>query len=176
MGRRRVYAHPDCLPAPVWKSVWPSGTEGLLLLIVLCSTIPFSLLCYIQNVLYFSMAIFSLGSALCGAAQVSRPSSSGRLINQNIVDKLAHCSASPCWHWGRRYCQRCMGHNCRNCWGPETCHLVSSTECNVELLSHRWTPSGRCLQRSYVFSILYKEIYSMWVYRRPRWYWLAMGM
>lgn len=78
MGRRCVYADPDCLPTPVWKSLWSSGTEGLLPLFFYIwwqSQLFFRL----QNVLYFSMTIFALGSALCGAAQVSL-SSSRRLI------------------------------------------------------------------------------------------------
>ena len=72
MGRRCVYADPDRLPTPVWKGLWPSGTEGLLLLFLYMVTITNF---YLQNVLYFSMAIFALGSALCGAAQVSLSSS-----------------------------------------------------------------------------------------------------
>ena len=77
MGRRCVYADPDCLPTPVWKSLWPSGTEGLLpIYIYLVSISVFSL----QNVLYFSTIIFALGSALCGAAQVSLSSSQRLLV------------------------------------------------------------------------------------------------
>jgi hypothetical protein len=32
VGRRRIYANPDCFPTLVWKSLWSSGTKGLLLL------------------------------------------------------------------------------------------------------------------------------------------------
>ena len=68
MGRRFVYADPDCLSTPVWKSLWLSGTKGLLVLLLLYMVI---IILSLQNVLYFSLAIFALGSALCGAAQVS---------------------------------------------------------------------------------------------------------
>lgn len=145
MGRRRLFADPDCLPTAVWKSLWSSGAEGLLLLILIWLTITLSLLR--KEYSLFQHGHFRLG--LCFMRSCSGQSqlfTRRSLLKSNIVDKLAYCSSSPSRNWRRRHCQRCMGHNCRNCRSQTTCKVVSSTQYNLELLGYCWTPSWRSLQ------------------------------
>lgn len=126
------------------------------------SSLPFltSISLSLQYVLYTSTTIFLVGSALCGAAQVSPFLSSGSplyefpmhdyslMIHTSFLGHaVAHHSPGSRGSWGWWHCKLCVDHNDRNRAPRHKGKVVPGSQCDVVCFCRCRSDLGRRLLR-----------------------------
>ena len=115
VGHRCISPDPNYAPTSIWQTIRVSRPKGMSMSTFICAVNHLTKLHYVKTILFSSILVFAVGSALCGAAQVRKDISDLQVVPQRptvvyilvIVDILVDCCTSTCWDRRRRYC--CAG-------------------------------------------------------------------